>query len=213
MLHGDRAIARVVGVDRKGRPEGKIVEVTERANSKVVGRVYQEHGVWFVVAENRRISQDILLSPPEKKGPKPKSGQVVVVELVEQPSKQSQPIGRVVEVLGNYADPGMEIEIALRKHDLPFEFSKPALAETKKLPDDGTQERLEGPRGSDPTAAGDHRRRDGEGLRRCRLLRAPGQGLPAGRRHRRCLALRDGRRRARPARPMNAAIRCISRAG
>jgi ribonuclease R len=135
VLHGDRAIARVVGIDRKGRPEGKIVEVTERANTRVVGRVYQEHGVWYVVAENRRISQDILLSPPDKKAAKPSSGQVVVVELVEQPSKQSQPIGRIVEVLGNYADPGMEIEIALRKHELPFEFSKAAVMETGKLPD------------------------------------------------------------------------------
>ncbi|HLP67760.1 MAG TPA: RNB domain-containing ribonuclease, partial [Rhizobium sp.] len=138
VLHGDRAIARVIGVDRKGRPEGKIVEVTERANRKIVGRAYQEHGVWFLVAENRRLSQDILLAPPEKgsKAPKPKAGQVVVVELVEQPSKQSQPIGRVVDILGNYADPGMEIEIALRKHDLPFEFSKAALDETEKLPDE-----------------------------------------------------------------------------
>jgi len=136
VLHGDRAIARVVGMDRKGRPEGKIVEVTERANSRVVGRVHQEHGVSFVVAENKRISQDILLAPPEKKALKPAPGQVVVVELVEQPSKQSQPIGRVVEVLGNYADPGMEIEIALRKHDLPFEFSKAVLGEAKKLPDE-----------------------------------------------------------------------------
>jgi len=136
VLHGDRAIARIVGMDRKGRPEGKIVEVTERANARVVGRVHQEHGVWFLVAENRRISQDILLAPPEKKALKPTPGQVVVVELVEQPSKQSQPIGRVVEVLGNYADPGMEIEIALRKHDLPFEFSRAVMAEAKKLPDE-----------------------------------------------------------------------------
>jgi ribonuclease R len=138
VLHGDRAIARVIGVDRKGRPEGKIVEVTERANRKVVGRAYQEHGVWFLVAENRRLSQDILLAPPEKgsKAPKPKAGQVVVAEIVEQPSKQSQPIGRVVQILGDYADPGMEIEIALRKHDLPFEFGKAALEETKKLPDE-----------------------------------------------------------------------------
>jgi len=137
VLHGDRAIARIIGMDRKGRPEGKIVEVTERANRLVVGRAHQEHGVWIVVAENRRISQDILLSPPEKgsKAPKLASGQVVMVEIVEQPSKQSQPIAKLVEVLGNYADPGMEIEIALRKHELPFQFSKPALDETKKLPD------------------------------------------------------------------------------
>ncbi|MDP1957547.1 MAG: VacB/RNase II family 3'-5' exoribonuclease, partial [Rhodocyclaceae bacterium] len=137
-LHGDHVIARVIGMDRKGRPEGKIVEVTERANQQVVGRVFEEHGVYYVVAENKRISQDILIAPPEKgdrKALRPKAGQVVMIEIIEQPSKQSQPIGRVIEILGNYADPGMEIEIALRKHELPFEFSKDALAETKKLPD------------------------------------------------------------------------------
>ena len=138
VLHGDKAIARVIGVDRKGRPEGKIVEVTERANRFVVGRVVEEHGVRFVAAENKRISQDILLAPPEKgakKALKAQSGQVVMIELIEQPSKHSQPIGRLVEVLGNYADPGMEIEIALRKHELPYEFSTAALAEARKLPD------------------------------------------------------------------------------
>jgi ribonuclease R len=138
LLHGDRAIVRVVGTDRRGRAEGKVIEVTERANRRLVGRVVEEHGVRFVVAENRRISQDILLAPPEKgkKLPQARSGQVVMVDIIEQPSKTSQPIGRVVEVLGNYADPGMEIEIALRKHDLPFEFSPEALQQTKKLPDE-----------------------------------------------------------------------------
>jgi ribonuclease R len=138
VLHGDKVIARVIGVDRKGRPEGKIVEVTERANRFVVGRVIEEHGVRFVAAENKRISQDILLAPPEKgakKALKAQAGQVVMIELIEQPSKHAQPIGRLVEVLGNYADPGMEIEIALRKHELPYEFSPAALAEAKKLPD------------------------------------------------------------------------------
>lgn len=134
VLHGDRVMARIIGMDRRGRPEGKIVEVLERANTRLVGRVYNEHGVLFVVAENRRISQDILLAPGAKA--KPKAGQVVVVEIIEQPSKHAQPIGKIVEVLGNYADPGMEIEIALRKHELPFEFSKEALAEAKKLPDE-----------------------------------------------------------------------------
>ncbi|MEW5889630.1 MAG: ribonuclease R [Pseudomonadota bacterium] len=133
VLHGDRAIVSVAGLDRKGRREAKIVEVLERANHKLVGRLYSEHGVQFVVAENRRISQDILIAPGAAARAKP--GQVVTVEIIEQPSKHAQPIGRVIEVLGDYGDPGMEIEIALRKHDLPFEFSKEALAEARRLPD------------------------------------------------------------------------------
>ncbi|UCV16404.1 ribonuclease R [Quatrionicoccus australiensis] len=135
VLHGDRALVRVVGTDRKGRPEGSIVEVTERANTRVVGRVFVEHGVVFVVPENKRIAQDILVSTEKKGKIKPVAGQVVMVDIIEQPSKYSKPIGCISEVLGNYADPGMEIEIALRKHDLPFEFSKAALAENKALPD------------------------------------------------------------------------------
>ncbi len=135
VLHGDRALVRVTGVDRKGRPEGSIVEVTERANTRVVGRVFVEHGLVFVVPENRRISQDILVPPEKKAKIKAEAGQVVMVEIIEQPSKFSKPIGRITEVLGTYADPGMEIEIALRKHDLPFEFSKKALEENKELPD------------------------------------------------------------------------------
>src|SRR5574343_686075 len=135
VLHGDRALVRVTGIDRKGRPEGGIVEVTERVNTRIVGRVFVEHGVVIVAPENKRIAQDILVPPEKKAKIKPQSGQVVMVDIIEQPSKFSQPIGRITEVLGNYADPGMEIEIALRKHDLPFEFSKAALEENKATPD------------------------------------------------------------------------------
>src|SRR5512142_2018700 len=120
VLHGDTVMVRVAGEDRRGRREAKIVEVLESANTRVVGRLYEEHGIRFLVAENRRISQDILVAPGDSS--KAKVGQVVVVELIQQPSKHAQPIGHIVEVLGNYADPGMEIEIALRKHDLPNEF-------------------------------------------------------------------------------------------
>lgn len=136
VLHGDRVLVRVTGLDRKGRREGAVVEVLEHVNNRVVGRVFVEHGIAFVVPENRRINQDILVPPDDKKSTiKTKAGQVVVVEIIEQPSKHSQPIGRIVEVLGNYADPGMEIEIALRKHDLPFEFPKAVAEETKLLPE------------------------------------------------------------------------------
>src|SRR4029077_2213679 len=86
----------------------------------------------FVVAENRRINQDLLV-PPDERGP-PKSGDVVVVEIVQQPSPQREAIARVAEVLGGYTDPGMEIEIALRKHDLPHEFSLAARKQATRLP-------------------------------------------------------------------------------
>ncbi len=119
-LHGDTVMARIGGEDRRGRREAKIVEVLEPANTRLVGRVYEEHGIQFVVAENRRISQDFLVAPGASGGAK--AGQVVMLEIMQQPSKHAQPIGRIVEILGNYADPGMEIEIALRKHDLPNEF-------------------------------------------------------------------------------------------
>ena len=132
VLDGDRAMVREVGVDRRGRREGSIVEVLERKNTKLVGRLFAERGVLFVVAENKRISQDILVEPGFDGGAK--SGQVVMVELVAQPAKNSEPVARVTEVLGNYADPGMEIEIALRKHDLPHIWPDDVEALEKKVP-------------------------------------------------------------------------------
>ena len=146
-LHGDRVLVRVTGKDRRGRPEGSIVEVTERANSEVVGRVFDEYGVRYVVPEDRRLHTRIVIAPepatPGKRPRKAKSeeavvqpGQVVIAEILEQPGKRTLPVGRITEVLGNYADPGMEIEIALRKHDLPFEFPKSVLDEAARLPAD-----------------------------------------------------------------------------
>ncbi|MDR0735883.1 MAG: ribonuclease R [Zoogloeaceae bacterium] len=143
-LHGDRALVRVTGTDKKGRAEGSIVEVTDRANSRIVGRVCVEHGVAFVVPENRRIAQDILIAPEKKARLKPRPGQVVMVEIIEQPSRYAQPVGRIREVLGDYADPGMEIEIALRKYDLPFEFGKDCLEENEKAPDEVRKADLKG---------------------------------------------------------------------
>jgi ribonuclease R len=131
-LHGDRVTARQIGTDRRGRPEGAIVDVIVHANHQVVGRLYEERGVSFVVAENRRINQDILV-PSEMRG-EAKPGQVVIVELIEQPSAHREALGRVVQVLGSYTDPGMEIEIALRKHALPHEFSAAAKRQAARLP-------------------------------------------------------------------------------
>ena len=134
VLHGDRARVRVVGADARGRPSGEIVEVLARGSRRIVGRLHKAHGVLLLVPEDRRMPVDILI-PPDQTG-RGKPGQVATVELVAQPSRHAQPIGKVVEVLGQYADPGMEIEIALRKFDLPHEFSKRALAQARAMPDE-----------------------------------------------------------------------------
>ena len=131
-LHGDRVTAKRVGVDRRGRPEGEIVDVLERANREVVGRIHEERGIWFVEAENRRINQDILIPPGDRGNAQP--GQVVVVEIVEPPSAHGEALARVKEVLGSATDPGIEIEIALRKHALPFDWSAAARRQAQRLP-------------------------------------------------------------------------------
>ncbi|HJW56848.1 MAG TPA: ribonuclease R [Burkholderiaceae bacterium] len=131
VLHGDRVQARIVGTDKRGRPEGTIVEIVARANTHVIGRLLNENGVWIVAPEDKRIGQDILLAGAPVKA---KAGQVVSVELTEQPSRYTQPVGRIVEVLGDIDDPGMEIEIAVRKYGVPHEFSEMAKKLAAKLP-------------------------------------------------------------------------------
>ncbi|HZZ11990.1 MAG TPA: ribonuclease R [Paraburkholderia sp.] len=133
VMHNDRVLARIVGYDRRGRPEGHIVEVTDRANKRVIGRLLNENGALIVAPEDKRIGHDILIAQNTKKA---KVGQVVVVELTDFPSRHSQPLGRVVEVLGDIDDPGMEIEIAVRKYGVPHEFNQAALDEASKLPDE-----------------------------------------------------------------------------
>ncbi|MBF3494868.1 ribonuclease R [Burkholderia pseudomallei] len=132
VMHNDRVLARIVGYDRRGRPEGHVVEVTERANKRVIGRLLNENGALIVAPEDKRISHDILVTQNAKKA---KVGQVVVVELTDFPSRHSQPLGRVCEVLGDIDDPGMEIEIAVRKYGVPHEFGAQALGEAAALPD------------------------------------------------------------------------------
>lgn len=140
-MHNDRAQVRVIGYDRRGRPEGQIVEIVERANRFVIGRLLSEGGVLVVAPEDKRISQDILI-PPRAQG-KAKVGQVVSVEIVEYPDRYVQPVGRVVEVLGEIDDPGMEIEIAVRKYGVPHAFSPNALSEAAALPDEVREADLE----------------------------------------------------------------------
>ena len=133
VLHKDRVKARIVRSDRKGRLEGRIVEIVERSSQPIIGRLLQESGVWLVAPEDKRYGQDVLI--PKGATSVAKAGQVVVVELVEPPALFGQPVGRIKEVLGEVDDPGMEIEIAVRKYSVPHEFSEACVALARTLPD------------------------------------------------------------------------------
>jgi ribonuclease R len=133
VLHRDRVKVRIVRQDRKGRPEGRIVEITERPEQPIIGRLLQEGGLWLVAPEDKRYGQDVMI--PKGATGTAKPGQVVVVELTEPPALFGQPVGRVKEVLGEIDDPGMEIEIAVRKYSVPHEFSAGCLEQAKGLPD------------------------------------------------------------------------------
>ena len=132
-LHRDRVKARIVRFDRKGRPEGRVLEIVERPVHPIIGRLLQEGGVWLVAPEDKRYGQDVLI--PKGATGRALPGQVVVVELTEPPSLYGQPVGRIKEVLGEVDDPGMEIDIAVRKYGVPHEFSEACLAEARGLPD------------------------------------------------------------------------------
>lgn len=131
VFHGDRAVARVTGLDQRGRREGAIVEVIERNTERIVGRFYCENGVCFVVPDSKRISQDISI-PPDRQG-RAQHGQIVTVDVIEQPSVRSRPIGQVVEVLGDHMAPGMEIDIAIRSHAVPLDWPETVQAEIAHL--------------------------------------------------------------------------------
>jgi ribonuclease R len=133
VLHRDRVRARIIRYDRKGRPEGRVLEILERRKSPIIGRLLNEGGAWLVAPEDKRYGQDILI--PKNGTANAVAGQVVAIELTEPPSMYSQPVGRVTEVLGEIDDPGMEIEIAVRKYEVPHRFSPETLAQAASLPD------------------------------------------------------------------------------
>lgn len=132
VLHGDTALAKVRRIDHRGRPEGAIVEVLERANETVVGRLHIEDQLSFVIPDNKRISQDILVPEDARNGARHE--QIVVAAISRQPDKRQQPVGRVVEILGEHMEPGMEIEISIRKYGIPHEWPEDVPGEADRVP-------------------------------------------------------------------------------
>jgi ribonuclease R len=133
VLHRDRVRARIVRYDRKGRPEGHVLDIVERRKSPLIGRLLHEGGGWLVAPEDKRYGQDILIA--KNATANAEAGQVVSVELTEPASMFAQPVGRVVEVLGEIDDPGMEIEIAVRKFEVPHRFAPETIAQAAALPE------------------------------------------------------------------------------
>ncbi|CAH0524477.1 ribonuclease R [Vibrio hippocampi] len=120
LLHGDFVLVQPSGTDKRGRKEGRLVRVLEERKAQVVGRFFLEYGYAYVVADDSRISQDILI-PNEHRGGA-RMGNVVVVEVTDRGSRSKGMVGRVVEVLGENMAPGMEIQIAIRTHQIPHEW-------------------------------------------------------------------------------------------
>jgi len=142
LLHNDRALVRIAGVDRKGRREGALVEVLQRNTHQIVGRLYKENGFTYVVPDNKNIAQTVLI---QKGGiGKAKQGQIVVAEVTEQPTQLRQPIGRIIDVMGEHMAPGMEIDMAIRSYELPNHWPDELLEEIKPLKDEVPESAKEG---------------------------------------------------------------------
>jgi ribonuclease R len=133
VLHGDRAVATIVGVDRRGRPEGSVISVIERANTTLIGRLFIDEGIAYIVPDNKRITNNILI-PADMIG-EASAGQIVKIEITSQPTKRREAVGKVVEVIGEHMAPGMEIEMAIHNHSIPYEFSVETVNEAAKFGD------------------------------------------------------------------------------
>jgi len=135
VMNGDIVTVRPLGLDRRGRREGQILDIIERAQTSIVGRFYLERGIAVLDPEDKRLTQNVILEPDSVAQFAPSEGQVVVAEITAYPENHRPAVARITEVLGDYADSGMEIEIALRKHKLPHEFSAGCQQTAAKIPE------------------------------------------------------------------------------
>ena len=140
LMHGDRAVVRSAGKSKRGKLQGKLVEIIERNNKQIVGRYYKESGIGFVVPDNKRLSQDVMI--PAKNSMHATNGQFVVASILEQPNKFRQPIGKVIEVIGDHLAPGMEIDVAIRSYDLPYKWTDESIQQVEQFSQDDIQQQL-----------------------------------------------------------------------
>lgn len=134
LLNRDRVVVRLTGDDDDGRPTGELVEIIEHANQEIAGRYYEESGIGFVVPNNKRLHQDLIIPGADANGAA--NGELVTAEVVSQPSQRRQPIGRIIEVFGTRIAPGDEVAVAARTHGIPVEWPDEVLAEAAGFGDE-----------------------------------------------------------------------------
>jgi ribonuclease R len=142
VLHGDRVLASIVGVDHRGRKQGAIVEVLERRASRLVGRVVTENGIVVVAPDDRRLHQDVLIPPGKQRDAR--AGQIVVAEITQPPTAQRGPIGEIVSVLGERLVPSLIVEMAVASHGLPHEWPDEASREAAQVEPQVAREEIAG---------------------------------------------------------------------
>ncbi|ORU92039.1 MAG: ribonuclease R [Cycloclasticus sp. symbiont of Bathymodiolus heckerae] len=141
LMNGDRVVASRGKLNRQGKIEARIVDVLERKVKTVVGRFFNEGGIFHVEAENKRIFQHIFV--PADATLNAKGGQIVMVEITHYPSSRTQAIAKVIEVMGDHMAPGMEIDMAIRSHELPNIWSQDVLDEAQGFGSGVTEDDLE----------------------------------------------------------------------
>lgn len=131
LFDGDRVAIRIIGLDRRGRAEGELVDVLERGTRQVAGQFIRERGIGLVIPDNPKISHRILV--PKDEWGKAKAGQMVVAEILDYPTHIEQATGRIVEIIGAPDDKGIATEIAIHSHAIPYKWPKAVLDETRKF--------------------------------------------------------------------------------
>lgn len=131
LMHGDRVVVRPTGNSKDDKPQGKLVEIIKRHNKQIVGRYYRESGIGYVVPDDKRLGQDVMI--PDGSAGEAVNGQFVVAAIVEPPNRARQAIGKVVEVLGDHLAPGMEIDVAIRSYDIPHRWPEEVLREADQF--------------------------------------------------------------------------------
>lgn len=142
VLHGDRVVVCITGIDHRGRREGRIVDVVERANKSLVGRLSIDRGTVVVLPDNKRIHQDLLIAPGEFA--EAQDGDMVVAEIIEQPTRRHQPVGKIIEVLGQHLRPGMEIDVSLHSHGIPTDWPEAVTEQAASFSTDVDQQAAKG---------------------------------------------------------------------